>query len=157
MIMWIVILSLLLIGLALILVELVFIPGTTLVGLLGLIFTVVGIVISYDHFGSDIGFYFLIGTLLTTLIGLFYSFRTGAWTKFSLKTSIDSKVNEGITQQLKVGDEGVSVSTLRPMGKAEFQSEVFEVKTLGNYVEQGQKVKIIQIQYNQIVVEPLNQ
>lgn len=156
MIMWIVILSLLLMGLALIIVELVFIPGTTLVGLLGLIFTIVGVVISYDHFGSDIGFYFLIGTLVTTLIALFFSFRTGAWTKFSLKTSIDSKVNEGITQQLKVGDEGVTVSTLRPMGKAEFQAAIFEVKTFGNYVEQGQKVKIVQIQYNQIVVEPLN-
>src|SRR5688572_17219312 len=136
MIMWIVILSLLLMGLALIIVELVFIPGTTLVGLLGLIFTIVGVVISYDHFGSDIGFYFLIGTLITTLIALFFSFRTGAWTKFSLKTSIDSKVNEGLTQQLKVGDEGVTVSTLRPMGKAEFQTEIFEVKTFGSYVEQ---------------------
>ncbi|HEY3403019.1 MAG TPA: NfeD family protein [Ohtaekwangia sp.] len=156
MIMWIVILSLLVIGLALILVELVFIPGTTLVGLLGLIFTIVGVVISYDHFGSDIGFYFLMGTLITTLIGLFYSFRTGAWSKFSLKTSIDSRVNEGATQQLKVGDEGRTVSTLRPMGKAEFNEQTFEVKTLGGYVEQGQKVKIIQIQYNQIVVEPLN-
>jgi membrane-bound ClpP family serine protease len=155
MIMWIVVLSLLLIGLALIIVELVFIPGTTLVGLLGLIFTVVGVVISYNHFGSDVGFNILMGTLATTLVGLFYSFRTGAWTKFSLKSSIDSRVNEGSTDQLKVGDEGITVSTLRPMGKAEFQGQNFEVKTLGGYVEPGQKIKIIQIQYNQIVVEPL--
>src|SRR5688572_21874170 len=156
MVMWIVVLSLLVIGLALILVELVFIPGTTLVGLLGLIFTIVGLVISYNHFGSDIGFYFLMGTLVTTLVGLFYSFRTGAWSKFSLKTSIDSRVNEGATQFLKVGDEGLTMSALRPMGKVDFQGQNFEVKTLGGYVEAGQKVKIIQIQYNQIVVEPLN-
>lgn len=156
MIMWIVIISLLVIGLALIIVELVFIPGTTLVGLLGLIFTVVGIVISYDYFGSDTGFYFLMGTLVTTLVGLFFSFRTGAWSKFSLKTSMDSRVNEGATQLLKVGDEGVTLSALRPMGKAEFQGQNFEVKTVGGYMEAGQKVKIIQIQYNQIVVEPTN-
>jgi len=156
MVMWIVVLSLLVMGLALILVELVFIPGTTLVGLLGLIFTVVGLVICYNHFGSDTGFYFLMGTLVTTLVGLFYSFRTGAWSKFSLKTSIDSRVNEGLTEQLKVGDEGITVSTLRPIGKAQFHGQNFEVKTMGGYAEAGQKVKIIQIQYNQIVVEPLN-
>ncbi len=69
MFMWIIIISLLAIGLGLIIVELVFIPGTTVVGLLGLIFSIVGIVISYSHFGNDIGFYILLGTLITTLVG----------------------------------------------------------------------------------------
>jgi membrane-bound ClpP family serine protease len=156
MLMWIIIVSLLLIGLALIIVELVFIPGTTVVGLLGLIFTIVGIVISYNHFGSDVGFYILVGTVVTTLVALFYSFRSGAWSRFSLKTSIDSKVNEGINNVLNTGDEGITISTLRPIGKAEFKTGTFEVKTIGNYVEQGQKVKIIQVDASQIIVEPLN-
>src|SRR5687768_11921605 len=94
--MWIIIIALLTIGIGLIIVELVFIPGTTVVGLLGLIFSIVGIVISYNYFGNDVGFYILIGTLVTTLIALFYSFRSGAWTRFSLKSSMDSKVNEGM-------------------------------------------------------------
>jgi membrane-bound ClpP family serine protease len=157
MLMWIIILALLVIGLGLVIVELVFIPGTTVVGLLGLIFTGTAVIISYNHFGSDVGFYVLMGTLVATLVALFYSFRTGAWTKFSLKSSNDGKVNEGILDDLHIGDEGVTVSTLRPIGKAEFGSRVFEVKTLGNYIEQGQPVKITQIYSNQIVVEPINQ
>lgn len=155
MIMWIVIIALLLIGLGLIIVELVFIPGTTVVGLLGLIFTAVGVAISYQHFGSDIGFYILMGTLVTTLVGLFFSFRTGAWTRFALKTSIDSKVNEGMTDALHVGDEGVTLSTLRPVGKADFNAQTIEVKTSGQYIEQGQRIKIVQIENNQILVEPI--
>lgn len=156
MLMWIIILSLLLIGLTLIIVELVFIPGTTVVGLLGVVFAIVGIVISYSHFGSDIGFYILLGSLTTTLVALFISFRSGAWNKFALKSSIESKVNEGIMASVHVGDEGVTVSTLRPMGKAEFNNKTFEVKTSGNYVERGEKVKITHIESHQIVVEPLN-
>ncbi|MBA4056144.1 MAG: hypothetical protein C0490_15625 [Marivirga sp.] len=156
MLMWIIIISLLLIGLALIIIEVVFIPGTTVVGLLGLIFTVVGVVISYSHFGSDIGLFILLGTLATALVAIFYSFRSGAWKKFSLKSSMDSKVNEGIMDSIHIGDEGITVSTLRPMGKAEFNSKTFEVKTSGNYVERGEKVKITQIASHQIVVEPLN-
>lgn len=156
MLMWIIIISLLAIGLGLIIVELVFIPGTTVVGLLGLIFSIVGVVISYNYFGNDIGFYILIGTLITTLVALFYSFRTGAWTRFSLKSSIDSKVNEGMLRILNVGEEGITRSPLRPMGTAEFNNQNYEVRSLGTFVESGTRVKVIQIHSNQIVVEPIN-
>lgn len=153
--MWIIVLALLAIGLSLIIVELVFIPGTTVVGLLGVIFAVVGILISYNHFGSDIGFYILMGTLVATIGAMFYSFRSGAWSKFSLKSSIDSRVNEGETGVLQVGEEGVTLSVLRPIGKADFGGRVFEVKTSGGYLEQGQRVRITQLQPSQIVVEPI--
>ncbi|MDH5250343.1 MAG: hypothetical protein OEW40_15205 [Cyclobacteriaceae bacterium] len=154
--MWIIILSLLFIGLTLIIVELVFVPGTTVVGLLGLIFAIVGIVISYNQFGNEVGFYLLLAMLAATLGALFYSFRSGAWSRFSLKSSMDSKVNEGIMTAVHIGDEGITVSTLRPIGKAEFNNKTFEVKTAGNYVERGEKVKITQIESHQIVVEPIN-
>lgn len=156
MLMWIIIIALLVIGLSLIIVELVFIPGTTVVGLLGFIFSVAGIVISYKHFGADVGFYILLGMSVTTLVALFYSFRAGSWTKFSLKTAIDSKVNEGMLAALQIGDEGVTVSTLRPIGKAEFQNQQFEVKTSGDYVESGMRVRITQILSHQVIVEPIN-
>jgi membrane-bound ClpP family serine protease len=153
--MWIIILSLLVIGLALIIVELVFVPGTTIVGLLGLVFAIVGIIISYRHFGNEIGFYVLLASLLTTLGAMLYSFRSGAWSKFSLTSSIQSKVNEGIMTAVHVGDEGITVSTLRPMGKAEFNKKTFEVRSGSNYVERGQKVRITEIESHQIIVEPL--
>lgn len=156
MLIWVIIISMLLIGLALIIVELIFIPGTTVVGLLGAGFSIVGIVLCYDTFGSTTGFYVLIGMLVVTLFTLFLSFRSGAWSKFSLKSAIDGKVNEGIMTNIHVGDEGVTISNLRPMGKAEFNNRPFEVKTSGNFVASGEKVKITQIESHQIVVEPLN-
>ena len=156
MLMWIIILSLLLIGFALIIVELIFIPGTTVVGLLGLIFAVTGVVISYSHFGNDIGFYILLATIAATAIAVFYSFRSGAWSRFSHKSSSDGRVNEGIIAHLNIGDEGITLSTLRPFGKATFNDKIIEVRTAGDYVEQGQKVKIIHIELNQITVQPIN-
>jgi hypothetical protein len=48
------------------------------------------------------------------------------------------------------------MSTLRPVGKAEFGGKTYEVKTLGNYLEEGRKIRIKHIQSNQIIVEPLN-
>lgn len=153
--MWFIVIALLTIGIGLIIVELVFIPGTTVVGLLGLIFAIAGIAVSYSHFGNDIGFFVLLGTSITTLAALFYSFRSGAWNRFSLKSTIDSKVNEGAQRELKIGDEGITRSSLRPMGTAEFHNQNFEVKTIGQFLDVGIKVKIIQLQENQIIVEPI--
>jgi membrane-bound ClpP family serine protease len=153
--MWILIISLLLIGLALIVIEVIFVPGTTVVGIMGVICAGAGVIISYKHYGSDVGFYLLLGTCLVAATALVLSFRSGAWTRFANKSAINSKVNEGITSALKEGDEGVALSTLKPIGKAQFGLSEFEVKTIGDYVDVGTRVTIISIKSNQIVVKPL--
>jgi membrane-bound ClpP family serine protease len=155
--MWFVITALILAGLALLVIEVVFIPGTTVVGLIGLLFVAVGITISYSTYGSTIGTYVLTGTAVGTALSLYLSFRKGAWKKFALNTSIDSQVNKGMYAELNVGDEGVAVSTLRPIGKGEFQNKTIEVKTLGNYIDAGTRIKIVQVFSNQAIVEPLTQ
>ena len=154
--MWTLILLLLLIGLALIIIEVVFVPGTTIVGLMGVIFAGAGIIISYRHFGSDVGFYMLLGMGAVTAIALYFSFRSEAWTRFANKSAMSSKVNEGSTDSLKLGDEGVALSVLRPMGTVDFKSGRFEVKTLGDYVDVGTRVRIVHIDGAQIIVKPLN-
>jgi len=157
MLIWIIIISMMLIGLALVILELIFIPGTTVVGLLGLVFSIIGIVVTYNHFGGNAALYLLLAMLAVSLATLVFSFRTAAWGKFSLKSSIDSRVNEGLLQAVSIGDEGVTLSSLRPIGKAEFNHKTYEVKTSGGYVNTGEKVKIIRIESHQIVVEPLRQ
>jgi membrane-bound ClpP family serine protease len=156
MVMWTIVISLLLIGLALLVVEVIFIPGTTVVGILGVIFSITGVIISYRHFGDHTGFYVLLSTLVATGGALFYSFKSGTWERFSLKQSSEGKVNEGMTANLAVGDEGLSISALRPVGKAEFKNEIFEVKTLGEYVEPQKRVRIIEVSIQHVVVEPIN-
>lgn len=153
--MWVLIAALILAGLALIIAEVVFIPGTTVVGLLGLVFTAVGVFFSYRQFGNEVGFYVLLGTALTSAGALYFSFRKGAWDSVSNKSVIDSKVNEGMAAHLIEGEEGVTVSALRPIGSAEFHGKIFEVKTTGEYVSNAIKVKIVKIRLNDILVEPI--
>ena len=152
----IIIVCLLLVGLALIIVEVVFVPGTTLVGIIGAIFVGIGIMLGYRHYGSETGLYILVGMGVITVIALYFSFRSQAWTRFANKSAMDSKVNEGSRDALKVGDEGVALSVLRPMGKVEFPGGQFEVKTLGDYVDVGTRVKIVHLSVSEIIVKPLN-
>jgi membrane-bound ClpP family serine protease len=153
--MWLLIAALILAGLALIIAEVVFIPGTTVVGVLGLLFAATGIFFAYRQYGNEVGFYVLLGSALTSGAALFFSFRKGAWEGVSNKSVIDSKVNEGMAAHLAEGEEGITVSALRPIGSAEFHGKIFEVKTAGEYVSNAIKVKIVKIRINDILVEPI--
>lgn len=152
--MWLAIAALIVAGVALLIVEVIFIPGTTIVGILGLLFILAGILVGYSEFGSTTGNYILLGTSIVAVGALYVSFRKGAWKKFSLNTSIDSKVNEGMVSELVAGVEGIAVSALRPMGTAEFNGKIVEVKTNGDYLAPGTPIKIVLIQANDILVEP---
>jgi membrane-bound ClpP family serine protease len=55
-----------------------------------------------------------------------------------------------------VGMEGQTVSALRPIGKAELNNQTVEVKTNGDYLDSGSRIRIIKIISNQIIVESIN-
>jgi membrane-bound ClpP family serine protease len=153
---WVTIVSLILMGLALLIIEIVFVPGTTLVGIVGFGLMMIGIVLTFKHHGREAGWISLGVTSVVSGIVLYLSFTTNVWKRFSLRSSIDSKVNEGELNDLKEGMEGRTISALRPVGKAELNNRTFEVKTLGNYLDSGSKIRIKKISSNQIIVEPIN-
>ena len=152
---WLTVLSLIVIGIALVIVEFIFIPGTTIVGIFGIIAIMGGIVLSFQYFGDAVGWYVLGITGILSGVMFYFAFRSRAWERFALKSTIDSRVNEVDTVALKAGEEGQTVSALRPMGKAELQGKMVEVTTLGNYVESGTRVRVVRVSTNQMVVEPV--
>ena len=152
---WLTVISLVVIGIVLLIVEIIFVPGTTIVGIVGLIFAIAGIVLSFKYFGNSIGWLTLGGTSVLSGAMLYWSFRSNAWERFALKSTIDGRVNEVDTDTLKAGEEGQTVSALRPMGKAELRGKRVEVTTLGGYVESNTRIRIVRVSTNQIVVEPV--
>jgi membrane-bound ClpP family serine protease len=153
---WLAVILLIFFGLGFIIAEIIFVPGTTLLGLFGLIFTIIGIIISYISFGAGVGTIVLVVAGIIGVGALVYSLKSGVWEKFALKGSINSKVNEGEKEVLQVGEEGITVSSLRPMGKGEFKDRIYEVTTLGNFLTTDTKIRIVSIKNNKIIVEPIN-
>ena len=136
-----------------ILVELIFVPGTTIVGLLGLGLCVVGIYFGFQYFGSTTGWMIIAGTAVVGFGSIVIGLRSGSWKRFALKRSIDSHVNEDVKVDIQEGDVGETVSALRPIGKAEFKGQFVEVRTIGDYIGSSKKVKVIKISDNKIIVE----
>jgi len=152
---WITILVLILTGIAFIIIEIIFIPGTTVVGVLGFVIGGYGVFASYEKFGTDTGHIILVTTTVVTLIVTFISFKSEAWKRFANNSSIKSKVNEDYAVSLNEGDEGETVSSLKPIGKAIFDEKEYEVASLGNFILEKTAIKIIKIETNKIIVEPI--
>lgn len=152
---WSIVISLILFGLLLLIAEIIFVPGTTLVGLVGFIFMAVGVGLSFRYFGGETGWTIVGATGVASGLLLYLAFKSNVWGKFALRSSINSKVNEGDQIELRPGQEGVALSALRPVGKADLANKTFEVKTNGEYVESGTRIRIVKLISNQIIVEPL--
>ena len=72
-----------------------------------------------------------------------------------LSETLTDGLNDENELELHVGDEGVSVSSLRPIGKASFNDEEMEVRSLGEFIEEKQPIKIIEIDNKKIVVSKI--
>ena len=150
-----IIVALILIGLILLAVELFLIPGTTIVGILGLLFTVGGVISSFTSLGTNIGFLVLGISVVGAGLMLYFGLKGNVWQKFSLKGQINSKFNEDVEMTVSMSEEGKTISALRPMGKAEFRNGIVEVRSMGGYLPTNTKVRVIKIQDKIIMVEAI--
>ncbi len=153
---WLTVIILLIAGIILLVVEIIFIPGTTILGIIGAALLVFGVIIGYNKFGPQTGTIILVSTLFVGGAITFLSFRSGVWRRFALNKTSKSKVNEDIEIEHLLGAEGTTLSALRPYGKAEIYNSTYEVKTLGNYLTAGTKIKVTQVDKNhKIYVEQI--
>ena len=99
------------------------------------------------------GFYFL-SKYFGTIPVLNRLILTGASGDGAEKVKPVSVQTPGYAAPLvSVGAEGVVVTGLRPVGRAEFNNQIVDVVTEGDWIEVGAAVRVRQVQGNRIVIE----
>lgn len=151
---WIIIVVLIALGILFLLLELLVIPGTTFVGIIGLIALALGVYQTFVIYGTGWGIFSLLGTVLVSISLLILSLRSKTWNKAMLSTSINSKIDQ-VQEKYAIGDEGITVSRLTPMGKARFGDDFIEVSTFGDFVDPEKKIRIVEIKNNKVLVEKI--
>ena len=146
---------LLLLGIILILIEILFIPGTTVFGILGLISIFASDYLSISYFGFEVGIIYSITSGIFCLIMILYALKSDTWNKVSLKNIHSHKVSKNQYSELSIGDIGKSYSSLKPYGKGVFNDKSYEVKSLENFIEENKKIKIINILQDKILVKKI--
>lgn len=144
---------LVLIGLLLLVVELIFIPGTTLIGILGFLVLAVGVWLGYEKLGNNEGHIILSVALVLSVMIVALSFKADMWSKFALKDVNRSHVNENAKPALQEGEIGRTLSALRPAGTAMFHDLHYEVHTNGEFINPGTPVVIARIHHHKIIVK----
>lgn len=153
---WIIVLFLVVFGLGLIAAEVIFVPGTTFVGIIGVVLTVAGIYMGFTTFGNTTGYWLLALSMIGGVGAIIYGLRNDTWTRFSLQSTNKGRVNDDFTPKVVVGALGKTISELRPQGKAEFAEGIYEVRTNGQYLSSGTEIRISKIESHTIFVEPLS-
>ena len=154
--MWTIIIVLILVGLLMMILEIIVIPGAGFAGVIGFILMAVAIWFAYTREGVMAGNITLGATLAINVVGLVLALRSKTWKNAMLKTVNSGKVNSIKEGNLKVGDLGITISRCAPMGKAEFNNVYYEVSTLSEFIDQKQKIEIIRISGNKIYIRKIN-
>ena len=148
--------ALILVGLALVLVEVTLVPGLNVVGVVGVLGAAAGVVLAFVEFGVTGG----MGTLAATVLaagGLAYVLReSGAWDRFvlsdSLRRDADADAVEAESRTRLLGRAGTAVTPLRPAGVAEIDGARVEVETEGAFVASGSRVRVAALDRRRVIV-----
>ncbi len=153
---FLIIIFLIILGIVLLLIEVTILPGITVAGVGSFLVLVYSVYLAFTSYGSLVGFLTLAFVLIVSPLLVYYFFKGKAGKSMVLNTVITGVANEINPEKVKVGDIGVTIGRLAPMGKIKVNDEVVEVRSTGAFVNPGEKVRIISIEKSLVTVEPLN-
>ena len=155
------------IGVTLLVIELLALPGFGIIGITGCLFIISGLVLTLlkhpftlpsfelDSALFTISWAFIISFVLA-LSGFKFLPRTNLFKRVILQASEEKTLGfetKSLKENICVGKIGTSKTILRPSGRAVFDDEVVDVTTLGEFIPKGKKVVIAKIEGNKVFVE----
>ena len=147
-------LVLMVLGLALIFIEIAIVPGFGLVGVAGGILLVGGAVVVWSTAGAAWGAAALLVACPLFVAALWFFFKSGAANRLVQHEKITGDSSSVAELKNLVGLPGIATSALRPSGIAEIEGKRYDVVTDGGeFVEKGESVVVVRIDTNSIVVE----
>ena len=139
-------------AIALLLAEIFLLPGITVAGIAGTLFAIGGV--AYAYTVSVATGNITLGSSVVVFSSIFlWLMRSNSFQRVSLKTNIESTVESPRNMDLKVGDEGVTLSRLAPIGKARFHNITIEAKSTNDFIDEHTPVVIVRIEGYNVIVE----
>lgn len=141
------------------------IPGFGVFGILGIGSVIASIIVHAIISGSVVQvFIFIILTLFVVFIifAIFIrSAKHGLLAKSALvenKSSIPRDYKEKAVNKLKplIGQEGVTLTECRPVGKILIGANSYEAQSVGNLIQKGELIKVVAIEDARIMIDQIS-
>jgi membrane-bound ClpP family serine protease len=146
---------LIVVGALLLIVELVLLPGITIaaIGALGCYGGAAWI--AWNNHGVR-GLLLVVAlVIVVTIVATWFSLRAKTWQRFALGDKIESRSQDAPERKVKIGDHGVSLGRLAPMGTVTIDGHNYEAKTTGSFVDQHTQVEVVGFENSNIIVKPV--
>ncbi|MDL2208365.1 NfeD family protein [Parabacteroides sp. OttesenSCG-928-J18] len=143
-------------SIALILVEVFLLPGITLAGIGGGLFAVGGVIYAYT-ISPMTGHITLVVSAVVFVAIFFWLLRSNSFRKVALHTDVDSKITSTRELGIEVGDEGITLSRLAPIGKALIKGITVEAKSREEFIDEQTEVVVVRVDGYNVIVVPKNE
>ena len=152
----VIIASLIIAGLILFIIEVFLLPGVSIAGIISAICLLYANYYAFDTLGTMPGCI----TLAISAIGVIgitiWFMRSKTVDKLSLKKTIDYKPEPLKGLNLKAGDEGIALTRLALIGNAEFNGNIIEVRSTGDFIDEKSRIRVNRIRDGIVLVEKAN-
>ena len=148
--------SLIIAGLILFIIEVFLLPGISIAGIISAVCLLYANYYAFDTMGTLPGCITLVISAIGVIAITIWFMRSKTVDKLSLKKTIDYKPEPLKGLNLKVGDEGIALTRLALIGNAEFDGNIIEVRSTGDFIEEKSKIRIERIRDGIVMVEKAN-
>lgn len=147
-----IIVLLILIGLFMVILEIFFLPGITIAGISAVLFFIGAVFYAFMQLGEMAGYITIAVSVVATIVGIIVFMRSRSLDRMALKTSIDSVAPTLVSDQIKAGDEGVTLSRLNPMGSVLVNGITVEARTREEFIDEETPVIIEKADRTTVIV-----
>ena len=151
-----IIVSLIIAGLILFIIEVFLLPGISIAGIISAICLLYANYYTFDTMGTLPGCITLAISAIGVIAITVWFMRSKTVDKLSLKKTIDYKPEPLKGLNLKAGDEGVALTRLALIGNAEFDGNIIEVRSTGDFIEEKSRIRVNRIRDGIVLVEKAN-
>lgn len=147
---------LIIVAIVLVLLEIFLLPGITIAGVGGALFAIGGVIYAYSV-SPLTGHITLAAAVVSFGVAFAWLLRSKSFSKVALHTDVDSKLTSSRELGIEVGDEGITLSRLAPIGKARIKEITVEAKSIGDFIDENSPVVVVRVDgYNVIVTTKEN-
>ena len=148
--------SLIIAGLILFIIEVFLLPGISIAGIISAVCLLYANYYAFDTMGTLPGCITLAISAIGIIAITIWFMRSKTVDKLSLKKTIDYKPEPLKGLNLKAGDEGIALTRLALIGNAEFNGNIIEVRSTGDFIDEKSRIRVNRIRNGIVLVEKAN-
>ena len=147
----ILVITVVVLGIAFFILEIFFLPGVSIGGIVGTLFTGAGIWYAFAKLGTTAGWIVVAVSVVVLLLAVVYFIKGKPLDKMALDKELEADNPYDMTK-VAVGDKGVTLSRLAPMGKVLVNGEEYEAKFREGFLDRGVEIEVVEIEGNVLIV-----